>query len=228
MRSLQEAELRRPRNYALLQNIGMIYLARRFDRKGDELAHAERYFQRSVELKPSDYFGHQQLAVASLRRALATADPTAREAGFKLADERIGKALELRPESRGAAFIRLYLRLAKFAYGVKQQGTDDLGALETDIDALDPSRSQPSMKWMRIACHWLALRASADEKAFPTKFHALSLELSDFKKAIGTSGQDVWRDAQMLHSVEELSQLIAGLKFKDSRSIRFDWTAALE
>ena len=42
VRSLQDAELRKPRHYALLQNIGMIYLSRRFDSPGANLEQAER------------------------------------------------------------------------------------------------------------------------------------------------------------------------------------------
>ena len=56
VRSLQDAELRKPWQYALLQNIGMIYLSRRFDPAADDLEHAERYYARSIETQAGRLF----------------------------------------------------------------------------------------------------------------------------------------------------------------------------
>ena len=100
VRSLQDAELRKPRHYALLQNIGMIYLSRRFDSPGANLEQAERYYSRSIELKPGDYLGHGQLALVGLRRALQATDQSARNEAIKVAEDRVVKALQLRPESQ--------------------------------------------------------------------------------------------------------------------------------
>ncbi len=103
LRSLQQAELRKPRSYALLQNIGMVYLSRRFDPETESVEHAERYYTRSIELKPGDYYGYQQLARAALRHALAAADQADQSEALKSGGDQIAKSQKLRPKARRPA-----------------------------------------------------------------------------------------------------------------------------
>ena len=70
LHKLQAAELRTPRSYELLQQIGMIYLNRRRDPEGKYLDLAKEYYSRSSQLKPNDYYAHEQLARTAARRAI--------------------------------------------------------------------------------------------------------------------------------------------------------------
>ena len=99
IRDLQDAELHWPRDYALLQNIGMIYLNRRYSSEIDALESAGRYFLRSVDLKPADYFAYERLGWVGLRRALQTGDGKAREEVLKEAEERASRASSSLPKA---------------------------------------------------------------------------------------------------------------------------------
>ena len=64
---MEQAILSQPDAYQALQNLGRALLDRRFDPSGKQIDRARQLYSRSVELKPDDYWGHEQLAVAALR-----------------------------------------------------------------------------------------------------------------------------------------------------------------
>jgi Tfp pilus assembly protein PilF len=228
IRSLQSAELGRPQYYALLQNIGMVYLNRRYEARGEDLAIAERYYQRSVELKPGDYYGFEQLARISLRRALLADDAPERAAALKTGNERAAEALKRRPESRGLALVRFNLRLAKIGFDGRKASVDEIDSLVTDLDRRDPAGEDQALRWMRLACEWFRLVASTDEKAFNDGVSALKPELNNFLAAVGPNVDVLWRVAQMRSSIHSLRSQLDTVKFNTRHKVPLDLAAALD
>lgn len=227
IRSLQEAELRKPRHYALLQNIGIILLTRRYDPDGNSLAEAEGYYLRSIEVKPNDYYGYEQLARINLRQMLAAADPGERIEAAKAGEERIGKALKLRPESRGASLLRFYFRLAKLAIQDESPQPSALNTLLADIDHHEPNPKDGTYQWMRLCCYWKLLTTSQE-----TDFEAIKRDLSERLKQYTIDfrehGASNWRTGQMLASVQKLEGQVAEAKFSTRQNLKLDLAAAID
>lgn len=115
LRYLDSALLHNSKSYALLQNIGMIYLNRRYDLVGTFLDEAERLNQRSIELKPGDYYGYQQLARVKLRRACSIVGQVDKKQTLNemVNDgvDLIQKAIDLRPNSNTCRQIKLHFEI---------------------------------------------------------------------------------------------------------------------
>ena len=227
VRSLQDAELRKPRHYALLQNIGMIYLSRRFDSPGANLEQAERYYSRSIELKPGDYFGHGQLALVGLRRALQATDQSARNEAIKVAEDRVVKALQLRPESQTTRLLRLYLRLASLGLDGKPAKIEELDALLADIQQQDPKEQDVSRRWLSLACGWLRLLASADEAAFNPAKGDLNARMEKFVSDVKDKEDAIWRVAQIREAIDRISRELGSLNYTNRFKPRFEFDAVL-
>jgi hypothetical protein len=228
VRSLQDAELRKPRHYALLQNIGMIYLSRRFDSPGANLEQAEGYYSRSIELKPGDYFGHGQLALVGLRRALQATDQSARNEAIKVAEDRVVKALQLRPESQTTRLLRLYLRLASLGLDGKPAKIEELDALLADIQQQDPKEQDVSRRWLSLACGWLRLLASADEAAFNPAKGDLNARMEKFVSDVKDKEDAIWRVAQIREAIDRISRELGSLNYTNRFKPRFEFDAALD
>jgi hypothetical protein len=228
VRSLQDAELRRLQHYALLQNIGMVYLNRRYDPRGDDLATSERYFQRSIELKPGDYYGFEQLARISLRRALLGDEAAQRTAALKTGNDRAAEALKLLPESRGVAMVRFYLRLAKVAFDGPKASADEIDGLVNDLDRRDPATQDLALRWMRLACEWFHLVAATDEAAFNAGKDALKPMLDTFLAGVDSDQDVLWRVAQMRSSIKALREQLESVTFKTRQKTRLELAAALD
>ncbi len=228
VRTLQDAELRKPRHYALLQNIGMVYLSRRYDPKGDDLDQAERYYARSLELKPSDYFGHAQLGLVGLRRALIAADGAARGEIIKAAQEQVARALQLRSESQHTRLLRCHLRLVELGLGRKAARVEDLDALQADIEELDPDGSDVTARFLMLACGWLRLQACPDEAAFDRARPVLKSRLEAFSSDLKDQQDAIWRVAQMRTASEGLARELETLTFAKRLKPRFAFDAAID
>ena len=227
IRSLKEAELRKPRQYALLQNIGMILLNRRYDPAGENLAQAETYYQRSVDLKPGDYFGYEQLARVRLRRMLAATDQADRDAAATAGGESLAKALKLRFDSPGATLLRLYFRLAKLALQPASKASD-VEALRADVDRYEPDGKHATYRWMRLCCDWLLLLTGSDAGTFNAKKAALASELKTYQDGLEGSADRSWRTSQMLGSVQKLRAELAAATFETRASLKLQLEAALD
>jgi len=66
---VQKADAARPNHYSVLQSLARIYADPRFDPSGDNIDKARELFLRSTLLKPTDFYGHQQLAALVVREA---------------------------------------------------------------------------------------------------------------------------------------------------------------
>ena len=122
---LQQADAVQPNHYLILQNLGMIYADPRFDPQGNSIATARRMFDRSIKIKPDDYYGRQQLAALAVRQAYLWG-PEFVDSNLINEALRFGNAArELRPESNVTPVLlsQLYaLRAALFTDQRKKKG----------------------------------------------------------------------------------------------------------
>jgi tetratricopeptide (TPR) repeat protein len=228
LRGLQQAELRKPRSYALLQNIGMVYLSRRFAPDTQSVEHAERYYTQSIALKPGDYYGYQQLARAALRRALGAADSADRSEAIKRAGDLIAKSQKLRPESQTTRFLSLYLRFVSLGLAPKTMKLDDVNALLDDVPQQGYGEHDILFRWLRVACEWLRAQASADDKAFPKATAQLKVLCVDFVTSVTDQEDTIWRVDQMRAALAQLAEKLDSISYTDRFKVKFKLDAALE
>jgi len=225
IRDLETALLRRPRSYALLQNLGMIHLNRRFDTKGSDLDIAERYYTRSIEQKPGDYYGPQQLARIYLRKAILANESTARDAALARGVTQIKASLDLAPNSRTGIMLSFYLRLAKIG-SAKQPPVDDLTAFVDDANRFDPNASDRVLLWMRLGIGAYHLVGATTQANFTAKKTDLLEKADQFVGAIQDDG--IWRNTQMRNATQQLRDRVNILTFDERQSLQFDLIAALD
>jgi len=228
IRSLQEAELRKPRHYALLQNIGMILLTRRYDPDGKSLVEAEQYYQRSIDLKPGDYYGYEQRLRISLRRLLAASDEAEHKEAAKTGEQRLDKALKLRPESGGARLLRFYFRLARLASQPDPPQPNALNTLLADIDRYEPNARDATYQWMRLCCYWKLLGAAPSETEFDALKKVQSERLKQYAIDFKEQGASNWRTSQMLASARTLEGQLARATFSTRQDLKLDLAAAID
>jgi hypothetical protein len=100
---LHQADAKQPGQYVVLQNLGIVYGDPRYDIRNQKIAVARRYFERSTEIKPNDYFGLQSLAVLAVRQGYAWGVDYAEEP-FKSAVGKASESLKVRP-GNGTVFV---------------------------------------------------------------------------------------------------------------------------
>jgi hypothetical protein len=115
LRKLHEADAKQPGQYVVLQDLGIIYGDPRFDARNQNIGLARRYFERSLAIKPDDYFGHQSLVVLAVRQGLAWGVDA--EEPFKSAASHAAKSLEQRP-GNGTVFLA-QAQLAALSWSVE-------------------------------------------------------------------------------------------------------------
>ncbi len=112
---LDEANTLRPRHYAILENLGMIYLDERFDPSGEMLSIAQRYFTRAGELKPKDYYAHEQVAIVYKRRAARIASADAAKPLVEEGVAAVQRSLALRPQGSHVLLAELEILRWRFS-----------------------------------------------------------------------------------------------------------------
>lgn len=228
LRKLHEAELHRPRDYALLQNIGMIYLSRRYDPSGHELDRALGYFERSVELKPADYYGHQQLGRISLRRALLAGRSAERERFLAAARRRIATAISLRPESASCRFLSDYVQLVSAMLPARNFTAGDRLAAWEAIEAGDRDARSWAYRWMRLTWQAAGLLSGEPEATFAQQKVELHGEL---ERAIGELDREpdrAWIEVQIRESLRATRQMLEDLTAPPRQKLRVPLDSALE
>jgi hypothetical protein len=228
IRSLQEAELRKPRSYALLQNMAMILLSRRYDPDGVYLAQAETFCRRSVQLKPNDYYGYEQLARINLRRMLAATEQTDRDTSAREGEELVAKAQKIDFLKHGPAFLHFYFRLAKLAFQGAGVKPSDVEPLLSDIDRYEPNGRDPTYRWMRLHCYLLLLLATPNESAFNSGKMSLDKRITDYEHDFKGRGNSNWRTSQMLNSVQRLQTQLTKTTYETRTNLKFELEAALD
>jgi hypothetical protein len=229
LRHLHQAELRSPRHYALLQNIGMIYLNRRCDPTGNELEQAEEFFSRSIDLKPGDYFGHQQLARVAIRRGIGAPNETTRAEAVAAGIDHIQEALRLRPESGSGRFLSLYLRLLglpiEVADGKRKTAAE---SLLRDAEQADPQRLSHEMIWLRLACECIILQVSTPELRFTSERDRVKNLVDKLVADLTPAATNIWRENQLKVAAEQLATRLQATTFATRNDLRPDLVAAID
>ena len=228
IRSLRDAELHKPRNYALLQNIGMILLSRRYDPDGGNLAEAEDYCKRSVEIKPSDYYGYELLSRVNLRRMIGATTQNARDAAAESAEEYVGKALAINPQSRGSGRLQLYIEFTKLYFQPAELNPEDISRLHARLSQYDPRGEDVVAHWIRLCCEWLRLVRTESKAEFDKKKADLIEQLSRYEEELRRDADLTWRMNQVLVSVNTLRSELATVDYEASRNLRLMVEAALD
>lgn len=145
---LEKAEIANPMNYALLQNIGMIYLSRRYDPAGKHLRTSERYYVRSNKLKPKDYYAYQQLALCILRRISSVENIESGAEEIKRGLELVDKAIGFRPESKSLQILRVQFLLMCWLNEEDSNRTNIEKEIETAFQLLEKKQyTEGQQKW---------------------------------------------------------------------------------
>jgi len=228
IRDLREAELQKPRHYALLQNIGMILLNRRYDPQGNHLQEAEDCFKRSIELKPADYYGYGQLACVNLRRMIAATTQSTLDDATKAAERYIANALAIRPASRASACLQLYIELARLYLHGSPVQADDINRLCVNLNRYDPTGEDTTSWWIRLSCEWLLLVRTSDKVEFEEKKASLIEQFSKYEAALQNKGGLSWRTSQMLASIGKLKTELAAADDETRESLTLPIEAALD
>jgi hypothetical protein len=118
-----------------LQSLARIYADPRYDARGDHLETARDLYSRSIELKASDFFGHQQIATLVVREAFLWG-PEVTDAGrLSKAVEHAEKARELRPGSSATHLVFAQLYALKWAQSGPENRLkyEELGARPSNL-----------------------------------------------------------------------------------------------
>lgn len=239
--ALEQAEVDNPMNYALLQNIGMIYLLRRFDPQGDHLGTAERYYKKSRDLKPNDYYAHQQLAVMYIRRA---ADVIAREGArapkeqpqvLRDGETAIATAMELRGRSLGQRLLRLALWIMQWRLATAPEDrASKRKEIQTELDELsaqgtvtDTPRLAWSFGWMKVV--WLVeqLRDCA-EGEFDNRHGQLRKAIAQVLTATSPAANENWLAREIHQDTQRLHTQVPAIRFSTRRQLTASLSTALE
>lgn len=117
----------RPKNYLVLQYLGLLHRNPRYDPSGSLLDVAIDYLERAIELKKSDYFGYEVLATALLRK-VRSRGVSSRTAGLiEKGLEQAAAAVRLRPRSWSARLAEAEFLLMKLEF---TNGADPRAELE--------------------------------------------------------------------------------------------------
>ncbi len=113
---LLDGEKLKPPSYSLLLNLGMVERSCRWERGDPAESHLGRalfYYDRSVKLKPGDYYGHEEMARVHLRRALSSLSRTLQESELADGEASLKRSIELRSEGLTGPFLGLYMALVR-------------------------------------------------------------------------------------------------------------------
>jgi hypothetical protein len=218
--NLQEADARQPDQYVVLQNIGMIYGDPRFDSRNTQIDKARSYFQRSVRLKPNDYFGHQNLASLAVREVYAWGVELADAETIKTAIAEAKDSLKQRPDN-GSAFVIL-AQLYALQWAIVADGSKRANEAMVAAALADAKKVKANAARIRVAeLQWglLQLRAKArdqvqDGKDKSDKFTSAK---DDFKKELIKAKSEAadlpgWEAEQLVLTTDDLLKTLESSK----------------
>lgn len=218
---LVDAAALQPHNFIVLQNMGLIYGDPRYDPTGSHIDTARRMFTRSIELKGDDYYGHQQLALLTVRQVNASrvelVDP-------KLIAEGIDSAENSRKRRSGNWGVDL--ALASLLAAKWSQETDEakkrglaerIAGLLSDAVKLDgnPTRIlSTDLQWQVVR-----LRGETDEKKFNALKEALLVALASVP---ASGGYPKWEAEKLSKAAADLKKPVSEIEFAKRADLR--WT----
>jgi hypothetical protein len=226
IKSLKRAEAVRPNHYAVLQSLARIYADPRFDPRGDHVDAVREFYSRSADLKPTDYYGHQQLAALAVREAYLWGPEFVAADKLKNALELAEKARRLRPGS-SATFIvlaQLYsLQWAQSDPGARRRYEElVVGSLAAAQQVNRyPERAAVPVTLARLQWSFLQFRASEPSNFEATKTRFLT-ELNQAQSQ--SSADDSWEARDLRRIARELHTRTQSIKLEDRFDLRWPTT----
>jgi hypothetical protein len=190
--------------YALLQNLGMIYLDRRFDPQGKLLETAEEYFKKSIAQNLSDYYGYEQLALCAARKAV-NVDGEKRRNEITKGTSDSEKALLLRPECKSCKIINLVLRLMelKELRGDSSKHSAQLELLHRDLASAFTSRESAQIKLLDLLYRAESL-LDVDPAKFPSEKQEVEKDSQQLSSFVAPLKDLDWKSSEQHNAAEDL------------------------
>ena len=217
---LRKAYAGHQNQYTIPLNLGLVYADRRCDPKNEYIQIARGYFQKSTEIKPSDYYGHQQLAALGIREAYSL--------GLELADSSLientvtsaQKAQRSRPNSGTILVLLAQAYILQWptanadsrkTLGLKIEALLNDAATSVHLSAPSPFHlSTARLQWLLQQC-----REASDGKFADAK-KALSDELQKAKDL--TRDDPTWYGKELASNAKKLGDQVSNLKSEAERS----------
>lgn len=213
--------------YALLQNLGMIYLDRRYDPSGELLSVAEKYFKKSVALKPSDYYGNEQLATAAARRAAHSGDDE-RNTAVATGIELMGAAIAARPNCdtcRQTAFVIRLIGLQQFRPQADVHKSK-YKALVREFETTSGTGKTARVELLRLFFGAEEIMGTP-EAGFLSARVALLAKIEEFKKRHAAGQNESWEAAELIVAAQKLADQLGPLAYADRVGLTQPYEAAL-
>ncbi len=165
--ALRDAEAAHPNHYLVLQLLGLVNAEPRY--QGRDLNIAEQYFERAIEVNPSDYFGHELLAGLLKRRIADRGVDLASWEAIKAGLAQAQKAIDQRERSGTAHLLRaefqaMLVEIERDPAKLQQLQAD----LQRYIDRAERflpqafGRPNPDLNWVRVVAATRQLGEAAE------------------------------------------------------------------
>ena len=216
--SLVEAQTARPNEYTILQNLGVIYGDPRYDPDGKELDTAQALFERSLQLKERDYYGHQKLATLAIRQAYERGVEFYGLEAIKTAITHAERARELRPGQGTIMALLAQLYTLKWSKGSEQQDTAPLIEASLALAGKGEPASSLHLRTAQLQWQLARLRASTGgdfDKAKTALLATLQLAQTD------AAGDPGWEARDLLARTTSLSARLQNLGAEDRATPRW-------
>jgi hypothetical protein len=215
---LIEAQAARPNEYTVLQNLGLIYGDPRYDPDGKELDTAKALFERSLQIKERDYYGHQKLATLAIRQAYERGVEFFGTDAINAAITHAERARELRPGGGTILALLAQLYTIKWSKGSDQQGTAPLIEASLALAEKGDRASPLHVRTAQLQWQLARLRASTGgdfDKAKTALLATLQLAQTD------TTGNANWEARDLLARTTSLSAKLQNLGSDDRTTARW-------
>jgi hypothetical protein len=217
---LHEAYAVHQNEYSILLNLGLVYGDPRCDPDDKYIEFAREFFRQSIEIKPLDYYGHQQLAGLAIRQAytwgLEFTKPDIISEAIKSADT----ARELRPGS-GTVFALLaqgyILQWAKTSDEHLHKELEPL--IETALIQAARGKATPTHQ-ATAQTQWLLQQS---RRATDDQFKVLKPQLAAaLDKAIEVAAVDrTWYGRKLVKDATKLKKALSDLEDKKQSTLRW-------
>ena len=217
---LESAENLKPKDFVIWQNLGLIFLDRRFDPEGINLNNAKRYFVKSQQLKPKDWWAYRQLGTVHMRRA--ELEGVNKEAKDEI-EEGWNYMLEAYNRRKHPTVLILKSKLATMRWVVESNGEERkkrANEIKESLLSLEEVQEEdPQACWAKVVWHAAQL-AYGDVDFAETKKSILEI-CEECLKAAGKHGDIDWFADQVKQATEQISNRVKALEESDRGNLRF-------
>jgi hypothetical protein len=222
---LKQADMARPNHYAVLQSLARLYADPRYDPRGNHLETARDLYARSIELKASDFFGHQQLAALVVREAFLWGPEVVDAGRLAKAMEHAERARQLRPGSSATLIVSAQLYALSWLRSPPDARAKYEGLVEASLAAAAdvnryPERATMPVTFARLQWRFLKFRAANNDQDFKDAKPALQAVL---KTSVELTKEDTlyWEASELHKLASELSKRLESIAYGNRFDLRW-------